>query len=655
MKKTKKILSVFLVVAGLVASLTGCDKNTIIKKGDDGYKKGKDMTGKCGDNLTYEYVAKTGKLIIKGTGEMTSCPWSGYGGVSVKSVEFEEGITSLYHGAFYAQSFLEGDIVLPSTLTYIDDFSFYGTSSLNSVRLAEGTTYLGDYAFRQSGIKGALYLPDSVTYIGDECFDDCKNLTGELKLPSSLKKIGRVAFDGCSGFTGDLIIPDSVETIGDYAFGRCEGFDGKLVLSNNLTEIPEHCFYLDKAFTGNLVIPDSVETIGERAFLSCGFDGTLTLPSHMQEIKDGAFEQCKRLRGKVTVSEGITYINSETFDSCENIEFIELPESLKVIGNKAFYMCKSLSGELKLPEGLIGIGAEAFYGCEKLSGRLNMPQQMLVIGDAAMSGCKGLSGQIVIPENVTAIGAYAFEDCSGFTGELVIPDSVAVIREGAFEKCSGIDKVVIGKNVVSIGKSAFYDCSSCNMAEFANEAWIPDYYAEDGYVSFPEGCDIKVSKDAKNITYRWENVKQQLSNTEKSNEKESGAVNSSKEEPYYWTDSLKQMAFFGAGIAADTQLKIDDTELSLTINDRDATKYAYFADSNSDDYSIQSAKIYYKDGFIQNLQYIRGYRDNIIKGEYVCADGTVTDLYFIASYCYADNDTVFKIELGEDLTDDINE
>ena len=39
MKKTKKILSVFLVVAGLVASLTGCDKNTIIKKENSIYKK----------------------------------------------------------------------------------------------------------------------------------------------------------------------------------------------------------------------------------------------------------------------------------------------------------------------------------------------------------------------------------------------------------------------------------------------------------------------------------------------------------------------------------------------------------------------------------------------------------------------------------------
>lgn len=646
MKKSKKIVSAMLVLAGILTSLTGCDKTIGNRGSGDGYRKNTDMSGECGENLTYEYIAKTGKLTIHGTGEMTSCPWSGYGGVTVKSVEFEEGITSLYHGAFYAQNELEGDIILPSTLTYIDDFAFYGTKSLSSVKLAEGTTYLGDYAFRQSGISGELYLPDSITYIGEECFNDCENLTGTLRLPSSLKTIKRVAFDGCVGFTGDLVIPDSVEEIGDYAFAQCTGFDGTLAISSGLTEIPDNCFYLDKGFEGDLIIPDSVKRIGKQAFSQCGFDGTLSLPAQMEEIADGAFEYCENITGKIVLPEGVTRINAEVFNNCRNITSVDFSTSIKYICQNAFSRCELLTGELKLPEGLVGIGTSSFSGCKSLSGKLVFPETLEIIENGAFSGCSGISGELILPKNILKIGEATFSKCEGLTGELIIPDTVTNIGEDAFENCSGISRVVLGNGVVSIGGNAFSGCSSCKEAEFINEDVIPDYYTDEKEASFDAGCALIIPSKARPVNEIW-NKKQSTFVTQSDN-KNKKTSHSNSEVPYYWTDSLKGEDFYGYGADADAKLVFEDSVLSISINEREAAKYSYYADSNSSDGTILTDKIGYKDGYIEGLAFMYGYNIRVIKGTYVLEGGAGQDIYFITSPFRADLDIDLLISLEED-------
>ena len=84
--------------------------------------------------------------------------------------------------------------VIPSSVTSIGDWAFYGCDSLSEV-----------------------VIPSSVTRIGDWAFCGCSSLS-DIVIPSSVTRIGNSVFRGCSSLS-DIVIPSSVTSIGDSAFG----------------------------------------------------------------------------------------------------------------------------------------------------------------------------------------------------------------------------------------------------------------------------------------------------------------------------------------------------------------------------------------------------------------------------------------------------
>jgi hypothetical protein len=144
-----------------------------------------------------------------------------------------------------------------------------------------------------SGLTGSLTLPSSVTTIGGWAFFGC-GFTGSLTIPSSVTTISIAAFYGCSGFTGSLTIPSSVTTIGDYAFYQCYGFTGSLTLPSSVTTIGTSAFYQCYGFTGSLTLPSSVTTIGNSAFQSCtGFTSAVTFPNSVTTLGTSPFASNK--------------------------------------------------------------------------------------------------------------------------------------------------------------------------------------------------------------------------------------------------------------------------------------------------------------------------------------------------------------------------
>ena len=93
-----------------------------------------------------------------------------------------------YAHNLYLNNELVTELVIPSTVTKIKDYAFYGCSSLTS------------------GV-----IPNSVTSIGQKAFDGCSSLTSVV-IPDSVTSIGKWAFSGCSSLTS-IVIPDSVTRI----------------------------------------------------------------------------------------------------------------------------------------------------------------------------------------------------------------------------------------------------------------------------------------------------------------------------------------------------------------------------------------------------------------------------------------------------------
>ena len=194
-------------------------------------------------------------------------------------------------------------------------------------------------AFKESKIQGDLVIPNSVTTIDEEAFKNCPDLNGSLTLPNSLKTIGNSAFFICSNLKGNLTLPNSVTTIGGAAFRRCSGFTGELIIPNSVTTIGTGAFIDCSGFT-NLKLSENLSVIPANAFFNCkNLSGELIIPASVKEIGNNAFQSCKNINK-----------NSQTPGQ------VMLPKSLKSIGHYVFTFCDQINSVKfqSLPSGING-------------------------------------------------------------------------------------------------------------------------------------------------------------------------------------------------------------------------------------------------------------------------------------------------------------
>ena len=137
-----------------------CDADTI---------HGIESSGEAGDNATYQ-ITRDGTIIISGSGTL-ELP---YGVNGFRNVVFDENCTIDTIGE---QCFVDCDIitsvVLPDTVTRIEDYGFNTCEDLEYIYLPDGLQYIGACAFDYCDELAYVYVPDSVTSVDQWAFDDC--------------------------------------------------------------------------------------------------------------------------------------------------------------------------------------------------------------------------------------------------------------------------------------------------------------------------------------------------------------------------------------------------------------------------------------------------------------------------------------------------
>ena len=467
-------------------------------------------------------------------------------------------------------------ISLPSTLTYLGTYTFQN-SGLTSIDLSglTGLTRLGtsatacntsakSYVFADCKDLTAVTLPSGLTRIGGYAFYGCENLASvnlsnlvqinafafagtaisEVSLSAATEFIGGGAFAGCAAlesisipvtntayrtddgvlYTADgtivcypagkvtadgTVTLEAGQNIGDGAFAGNANVT-KVIIPEGMTEIGEYAFY--DSSVKEIVLPESLTSIGTYAFAFSDIE-SITIPASLEFIGDYAFafsalkeatiEATALVKSSSTSS--ITGITTYTyaqylFQNCEQLAAVHLPEGLEIIVTGMFQNCYSLEA-ITLPESVTTIMLYAFDGSGLKSFTFN--DNIEIVGNYAFQNSALEEVTINIEAFISAIStsngaityaSYIFQNCtnlatvnfgaeSGFNyigqymfagctalKSITIPDTVTTIQKGAFSG-SGLVSIVIPESIVDPGvtssgiyASAFANCTSLESA-----------------------------------------------------------------------------------------------------------------------------------------------------------------------------------------------
>ncbi len=195
-------------------------------------------------------------------------------------------------------------------------------------------------------------------------------------------------------------------------------------------------WYIGDDTITRIEIPEGVEKIGAYAFANLTALTEIKLPSTLKVIEYGAFYGCTSLT-KVEGLENVKLINKQAFFGCNLTGSISL-DSAHAISDYAFASNRNLVS-VTLPETLRSIGAYAFADNIKLE-------------------------KVTVAAEKVKLGEYAFANCIKLNDVSI---NANVIPRCTFYNCTELSNITIGKDVSAIGEYAFAktNISSFNLAD----------------------------------------------------------------------------------------------------------------------------------------------------------------------------------------------
>lgn len=340
-------------------------------------------------------------------------------------------------------------ILLPKSVTSIDDNAFFSCHSLNKVVIYDNSVKtIGMAAFEYCSSLADIILPEGVTTIARSAFIDSTKLS-EINIPKKITAINNATFSGCVSLR-NMIIPDNIQSIGVRAF--------------------EYCSHL------TITIPETVTSIGSQAFRN---NADLTIAMSGNLLDNALFSDCENLR--ITLSDGSTFIKESALTNCSGLIEIHIPNSVSSIGANAFHNCTNLKNII-IPNKVTSIEERTFIDCKELVSVV-IPNSVKSIGTEAFNGCSALKS-IVLPEGMTLIKKWTFADCSSLV-DVTLPSTMTTLEYGAFENCTSLRSVTIPNSVNTVD-APFYGCSSLSDIK------VPDYLYETSIFSGTGITDITV-------------------------------------------------------------------------------------------------------------------------------------------------------------------
>ena len=205
-------------------------------------------------------------------------------------------------------------VVLPDNATKLNDYMFYGNTSLTNVNIPISLTSIGSYAFCNTGIDN-ITLPDTLTTISSSAFSGCTKLTS-INIPDKVTTIANEAFYNCPNLTSFIVSENANYTLGQYAF-QSSGITDACV-----TDIISHASLVYECIFYKC---NSLENVEVKYFWTMMFSNCTNL---------------KTAKSKSTRTGGSTGDN--VFQNDTALETVILSDETTTIGTNVFYGCTSL-------------------------------------------------------------------------------------------------------------------------------------------------------------------------------------------------------------------------------------------------------------------------------------------------------------------------
>lgn len=296
----------------------------------------------------------------------------------------KDGVLLGYYG-------LGGDIVLPNTVTKIDNEALKGNDNIVSITIPGSVKDIGNNAFEGcTKLERVIFTnPEEINenlIIRLSAFQNCKKLT-ECEIPARAYQVVGNIFKDCTSLTevkvnaanpyyftkdGVLFGPalvnykpqyDDAYALQSYPAGRQGAYT--IPPSVNGKEIDQvwTSGFEGAASLTDISIPSSIGRLGTAAFEGTGLTH-VTIPDTVEQVDPAVFQNCTKLVS-VKLPAGLAEIDQYMFANCISLQHVDMPDTITKINIYAFHNCTSLTS-LALPKGLTSLSVGCFDKCYNL-------------------------------------------------------------------------------------------------------------------------------------------------------------------------------------------------------------------------------------------------------------------------------------------------
>lgn len=300
---------------------------------------------------------------------------------------------------------LGGDIVLPNTVTKIDNEALKGNDNIVSIT-----------------------IPGSVKDIGNNAFEGCTKLervifTNPEKTSENLI-IRLSAFQNCKKLTECEIPARAYQVVGNI-FKDCTSLTEIKVNANN-----PYYFAQDGVLFGPALVNYQPQ-----------YEDAYTLQSYPAG-REGAYTIPSSVNGKT-----IDQIWTSGFEGAASLTDITIPASIGRLGTAAFE--NTGLTHVTIPDTVQQVDPAVFQNCTKLVS-VKLPARLAEIDQYMFANCISLQ-HVDMPDSITKINIYAFHNCTSLTS-LALPKNLSSLSVGCFDKCINLQHVVVPPSVISFPK-----------------------------------------------------------------------------------------------------------------------------------------------------------------------------------------------------------